>query len=124
MWISRSCLAELSLSDFMDFDEYQKETAKTAIYPKEREDEYLALGLASEAGEYAGRVKKTIRDRGGIIGESEREARKYELGDVMWYIARSADQLGYSLEEIAVANIEKLRERQRKGTINGSGDNR
>lgn len=108
----------------MDFNEYQKETAKTAIYPKEKEDEYLALGLASEAGEYAGRVKKTIRDKKGIIDAEEREARKYELGDVMWYLARSADQLGYSLEEIAKANIEKLSARQKKGTLKGSGDYR
>lgn len=108
----------------MNFNEYQNETQKTAIYPKEREDEYLALGLASEAGEYAGRVKKTIRDKKGIIDDAEKEARKYELGDVLWYVARSADQLGLKLEEVASANLSKLKARKQHGTLQGSGDKR
>ena len=108
----------------MDFKQYQEETQKTAIYPKDREDEYLALGIASEAGEYAGRAKKTIRDKQGKIDDNEKIERAKELGDCMWYISQIATQLGFTLEEIAEMNIRKLRDRQNRDAIKGSGDNR
>jgi len=85
---------------------------------------YLTLGLVDEAGEVAGKVKKLYRDSGGIITEEHRHAILLELGDCAWYLTQLATNLGYTLEEVAEANIEKLRSRYERGVIGGSGDNR
>jgi len=102
----------------MEFDAYLDEARKTAIYPRKQAFEYLALGLASEAGEVAGKVKKWIRDDHCGPGIA------HELGDVLWYVAMIADEYGYSLEEIVQLNVAKLRDRQERGVIQGSGDER
>ena len=59
-----------------------------------------------------------------IVALTEKDALILELGDVLWYIAALADELGIPLEEIAIQNIEKLRGRHARGTIKGEGDNR
>jgi NTP pyrophosphatase (non-canonical NTP hydrolase) len=108
----------------MDFTEYQREATKTAIYPKEKGLEYTALGLCSEAGEVAGKVKKIIRDKDGIVSEEDSIELAKELGDCIWYCAALANELQMDLNIIAHGNILKLMLRQEKGTIQGSGDNR
>ena len=108
----------------MTFDEYQKTARSTAIYPPEHRVIYPALGLASEAGEVAGKVKKSLRDDHGEISAERREKIKDELGDVLWYAAQLATDLNASLEEIAANNLGKLRSRQDRGTLSGSGDDR
>ncbi|NIQ53072.1 MAG: hypothetical protein GWN71_19130 [Gammaproteobacteria bacterium] len=85
---------------------------------------YPTLKLAGEAGEFAEKVGKIIRDRGGDIGDEEREALAGELGDVLWYVAEVATVLGLDLDDVGVANLEKLRSRARRGVIRGSGDRR
>jgi NTP pyrophosphatase (non-canonical NTP hydrolase) len=47
-----------------------------------------------------------------------------ELGDVLWYVAQLASELGLELEDIARENLEKLSSRQRRGVLSGSGDER
>jgi NTP pyrophosphatase (non-canonical NTP hydrolase) len=47
-----------------------------------------------------------------------------ELGDVLWYCATMADELGVNLEDVAISNINKLADRLNRGKIKGSGDNR
>lgn len=84
---------------------------------------YDGLGLG-EAGEVQGKIKKIIRDDGGIITEEAKEEIKKELGDVMWYIASMCQNLGITMESVATANIEKLQSRHLRGTVHGSGDNR
>lgn len=108
----------------MNFNEYQAETDKTAIYPDSRAIEYLVLGLASEAGEVAGKLKKIIRDREGVIGAHEANVICDEIGDVLWYISQIALELNVSLQEVAEKNIAKLQSRKERGVIGGSGDNR
>lgn len=109
----------------MDFTEYQKLSRQTALYPSHGSNwVYPTLGLVNEAGEVAGKLKKVIRDRNGIIDEECRQDIAKELGDVLWYIAQLAAELNLSLEEIAVKNIEKLHSRLERGTLQGSGDNR
>lgn len=108
----------------MGFNEYQAETDKTAIYPEEKAIEYLVLGLASEAGEVAGKLKKIIRDRESVIGVHESQVLCDEVGDVLWYISQIALELNVTLQEVADRNIAKLQSRQQRGVIGGSGDNR
>lgn len=113
----------------MKFDDYQKRTAETAIYPGAGSGsyealQYVALGLTSEAGEVAGKIKKIYRDKGGEVGLEDKAALYSELGDVLWYAARFADELQASLGEAAQINLEKLFDRKERGVIGGSGDNR
>ena len=109
----------------MDLNEYQQKSRKTAAYPAIRHPViYPTLGLANEAGEVAGKVKKIFRDKQGIIGEVECQALKGELGDVLWYIAQVCTELGLTLDDVAQANIEKLYSRLERGKIGGDGDNR
>jgi len=108
----------------VDFDSYQQAARKTALYADAYRVTYPALGLASEAGEVAGKVKKVLRDRGGDFSEEQRVAIGDELGDVLWYVAILAADLGLSLETIAAGNVDKLRSRLERGTIQGDGDRR
>jgi len=116
------------MSDF-DFHEYQLATAETAIYPGALEGNvdalsYVVLGLTGEAGEIANKTKKIIRDKGGAITDEDRREISKEIGDVLWYLTRLADELGDSIENIAYNNAAKLRSRKERGVISGSGDNR
>src|ERR687894_79138 len=107
----------------MDFSEYQSLSRRTATYPRAGEDlTYPALGLCGEAGEVAEKVKKTIRDDGGVLSEERRGALARELGDVLWYTAQLATEAGLELERIAQDNLEKLLSRQERGVLRGSGD--
>lgn len=106
----------------MEFFEYQKRAASTAIYDNKFSVLYPALGLAGEAGEVADKVKKIIRDNKSLVEEKKELAK--ELGDVLWYINALARDIGYSLEVIAEMNLEKLESRKERGTLQGNGDNR
>jgi NTP pyrophosphatase (non-canonical NTP hydrolase) len=109
----------------MDFREYQTKSRKTASYPAIGHPViYPTLGLANEAGEVAGKIKKVFRDKDGQISEETRQALKAELGDVLWYISQVATELDLSLDEIAESNISKLYDRLQRGKIGGDGDNR
>lgn len=106
------------------FNDYQNYIREFCKYPEAGEGTkgalaYAALGLTGEAGEYSEKVKKLIRD-----GYIDKEAAAKELGDVLWYLTRSAEELGYKLEDIAKMNYEKLKSRKERGVLQGSGDNR
>ncbi len=109
----------------MNFTDYQTKSRKTAKYPAIGHPViYPTLGLTNEAGEVAGKIKKIFRDKNGVIGASEREALKGELGDVLWYLAQVCTELDLSLDEVAEHNIEKLYSRLERGKIGGDGDDR
>lgn len=108
----------------MTFDEYQRLALSTAIYPTESGVVYPVLGLAGEAGEVADKVKKTIRDHGGRFDAERRHAIALEAGDVLWYLAALARELGMDLDEIARLNVEKILSRRDRGKIHGEGDGR
>lgn len=84
--------------------------------------DYALFNLAGEVGEVLSLEAKLIRD-GGSIDEYRAKLKK-ELGDVLWHIAAIAKDNGMALEEVAVANIDKLADRQARNKLNGSGDNR
>jgi len=109
----------------MDFKEYQEQSRETAIYPDVGDNwVYPALGLGGEVGEIQEKLKKVIRDKAGVIDDEIRALLAKELGDVLWYISQLASELGLSLDSIAGSNIEKLRSRQVRGKLQGSGDER
>lgn len=112
-----------------DVYEYQMWTRTTAKYPKgtaefEASLPYLVMGLAGEAGEVANKYKKIIRDQSGILEPQDGYDIISELGDVMWYLTRIADELGYGINDIMTHNHDKLESRLARGVIGGSGDNR
>jgi NTP pyrophosphatase (non-canonical NTP hydrolase) len=82
------------------------------------------LGLCGEAGEVADKVKKVLRDGAGEFNSEQKQAIAMELGDVLWYVSQLADELGFGLEAIAEANLEKLQSRAARNVISGSGDQR
>ncbi|HPN96485.1 MAG TPA: nucleoside triphosphate pyrophosphohydrolase family protein [Candidatus Moranbacteria bacterium] len=109
----------------MNFEEYQKKSRLTAKYPDAGKNYiYPTLGLAGESGEVAEKIKKVIRDKGGVITDETKEEIKKELGDVLWYVAQIATELGLSLDEVVEKNIEKLYSRMERGKLGGDGDNR
>lgn len=85
---------------------------------------YPALGLNGEAGEVAEKVKKVLRDNGGVFTDEAKEEIAKELGDCLWYICALADDMGYTLNDIAQMNVDKLTSRKNRDMIHGNGDNR
>jgi NTP pyrophosphatase (non-canonical NTP hydrolase) len=109
----------------MTFEEYQKIAKTTAQYPKIGESYiYPCLGLAGESGELLNKIKKIFRDDGGSLTDSRIEEIKNELGDLLWYLSQISEELNLSLEDIAESNINKLKSRKVRRTIQGDGDNR
>lgn len=106
----------------MSFASYQDAATITAIYPGQQSDAglaYVALGLAGEAGEFAEKVKKKLRD-----GTWDPTLAAKELGDVLWYIAAACEEINASMTHVAKQNLEKLAKRQADNTLQGSGDTR
>lgn len=106
----------------MDFDDYQDTTPKTAVYPKERELEYLLYGLCSEVGELHGKVKKVVR--GDKSMDESLAAVEGEIGDILWYISQLCNHFDFRMMSVAYHNIQKLRTRAEEGKIKGEGDER
>lgn len=103
----------------MNLTDYTFFTRTTAIYPEKQALECLALGLCSEAGEVAGKVKKLLRDK-----TWDHTAVEAELGDVFYYLCRLCDELNINPENILQQNYEKLSSRLARNCISGSGDYR
>lgn len=117
---------ELALSlDVTDFDTYQTLSRATAIYPNQDNNIYYpAMGLVGEAGEVINKVKKVMRDDADVLTDEKREQIAQEIGDVLWYSAQLATELGMNLSEIASHNLKHLYDRKARGVNTGSGDNR
>ena len=108
----------------MTLDEYQNHALETAIYPKQYKIIYPALGITGEAGECSDKVKKVIRDNNGEFTDDRKREIAKEIGDVLWYCAALAHDIGYTLNEVGEMNVEKLNSRKERNKINGNGDNR
>lgn len=120
---------------------YQRIATKSAIYPGQGTPfglMYAALGLA-EAGEVQNKVKKAFRDDGVIDFEPhgdftavyyepltpERKAQIIkELGGALWYIAAVCNEIGVTMSEVALQNLDELCSRGERGTLSGDGDDR
>ena len=117
----------------MNFNEYQNQAIRTdvaynATTKSSRYNGYMekALGLAGETGEVLEIIKKMIRDKGGVFEttQEDREKLKKELGDVLWYLSALAFYNDIELDDVARTNLSKLKDRQERNKIHGSGDNR
>lgn len=103
----------------MNLNEYQN-TAMTFRLPSATEA-YALFNLGAEAGEVLGVHAKAVRD--GRKFDYDQNIKK-ELGDVLWHVAAIAIDNGFTLEDVALANISKLSKRKAENTIQGSGDDR
>jgi NTP pyrophosphatase (non-canonical NTP hydrolase) len=109
----------------LTLNDYQKSALKTTRgHDQPDEMLHLVLGLVGETGEVAEKFKKLVRDKNSDVAQLDLDDMKKELGDVLWYLAVLADYLGVPLEEIGNKNLAKLADRQKRGVLKGSGDNR
>ena len=112
----------------LTLNEYQSMALETAIYPEEFKVIYPTLGITGEAGEVSDKIKKLIRDKGykgGPIEDAkDQEDIALELGDVLWYVATLAHDIGFTLEQVAMMNYFKLQKRKEQNKLGGSGDHR
>lgn len=110
----------------MTFEEYQKQALSTVLTTGDEFKDLLhwVLGLTGEAGEVAEKLKKIVRDKNSLVSEEDKIEMAKELGDVLWYLAVFAHDLGVPLDTIARQNLDKLQSRKARGVLGGSGDNR
>ena len=108
----------------MTVNEYQEKAVSTAIYGAGSKVNYPILGLVGEAGEIANKYKKVLRDTNGEMSPEQNIALRDELGDVLWYCAALAKDLGTDLQTICEMNLAKLAARKAANTLHGSGDKR
>lgn len=108
----------------MTFDEFHKKAYPRLELQKGTHLLIYGLGLAEEAGEVAGKIKKLYRDKEGIVDDNFEESIVKELGDVLFYIRNVCDTLGLNIEDAAFASINKLNDREKRGTLHGEGDDR
>jgi NTP pyrophosphatase (non-canonical NTP hydrolase) len=110
----------------MTLNEYQKQALVTAVFTGDefKDLSHWVLGISGEAGEIAEKIKKIIRDKDAVLTSQDKEELVKEMGDVLWYLAVLTKHIGYDFSEVGDRNIAKLRSRQARGKIQGSGDNR
>ena len=95
----------------MTFNYYQIAAQRTANPADPIRLATAGLGVAGEAGELAGAIKKHLSHGHDLDLEKIKE----EAGDVLWYLAEIAATCGFTLEDVALANIAKLRRRYPDG---------
>ena len=128
----------------MELNDYQNKAMSTCM-DSSCNMSYMAMGLVSEVGELTGKIAKAIRKGDIYIGSESNESDlhysksfledsyrcyqwemdlMHELGDILWFAAGIAEVMRWTLDEVAEENISKLASRQKRGVIEGEGDNR
>ena len=118
----------------MTLNEYQRQ-AMTTCMPSSENFSYMFLNLVGEVGEFASKVAKAIRKGNAEISHSklsrigdtdmlatQEEELKKEAGDILWQLSGVCSVMGWSFEEVAQMNLDKLAARKAVGTIDGNGD--
>ena len=99
----------------------------------------MFLNLVGEVGELASKVAKALRKETGMMDGSNFYYYKFqeegmpsseelyaelmkEAGDILWQLSGLCSVMGWSLEEVAQMNLDKLAARKVAGTIDGNGD--
>lgn len=122
----------------MQLNDYQK-AAMTTCMESSNNFSYMFLNLVGEVGEFASKVAKQIRKGNVSVGGKtlpnqllstlegddfanlDAELMK-EAGDILWQLSGVCTVMGWSLEEVAQMNLDKLAARKAVGTIDGNGD--
>lgn len=118
----------------MELNQYH-EKAMTTCMPSSENFSYMFLNLVGEVGEFASKVAKAIRKGNAEISHSklsrigdtdmlatQDEELKKEAGDILWQLSGVCSVMGWSLNEVAQMNLDKLAARKAVGTIDGNGD--
>lgn len=99
-------------TDQLAMNDYQRMARRTAGTKRNYEKRGEALlGLAGEVGEMCDHYKK-FKHQGHDL---DYDHMADEAGDVLWYLAEIADAFGFTLEDIARRNIDKLLKRYPDG---------
>lgn len=109
-----------------NFNNYQNKCVELKKYPDKNDLQalvYCTLAMGGETGELQNKVKKLMRGDKELTPEVRQDLLN-ELGDVLWYVAMTAYELGCPLEMVANMNLDKLHGRLDRGTLKGDGDNR
>lgn len=121
----------------MELNEYQDKAMSTCMSSSDN-FAYMMLNLVGEVSELASKVAKHIRkDEFGITSnglagnyltndklEEYENSMKLEVSDICWQVAGLCKVMGWTLEEVCQANIDKLSSRKDRNVIEGNGDNR
>lgn len=118
----------------MELNEYQKR-AMTTCTESSRNYGYMFLNLVGEVGEFASKCAKFIRKGQARFNDSnefcpqnvskeDRQNLRKELGDILWQLSGLCRVMGWTLEDVARENLQKLADRQTRNVIVGEGDNR
>lgn len=122
----------------LTLNEYQKRAMSTCM-PSCENISYMLLNLVGEVGEFSSKIAKHIRKgnmtiggkclpnglhtmlEGELLVNADIELMK-EAGDILWQLSGLCSIMGWSLDDIAKMNLDKLAARKEAGTIDGSGD--
>lgn len=113
----------LGYMEKLTFEQYDRWLSSNILNPQ-RDLLLQVLGICGEAGEIAEKMKKIVRDKKGIISEEDKALMAKELGDVLWYLARFAQSIDMTIEDVALLNMKKLESRKERGVVLGNGDER
>lgn len=121
----------------LTLNEYQRR-AMTTCMPSCNNFSYMFLNLVGEVGELASKAAKHIRNEKAVIAwnslitecgnnfldDNEIADMRKEAGDCLWQLAGLCHVMGWSLDDVAIENLQKLADRKERHVIDGSGDNR
>lgn len=119
----------------MTLNSYQKKAMSTCMRTSANFG-YMMLNLVGEVGEFASKVAKSIRKGDALLGcssqllytctydkaDERNEELKKEAGDILWQLSGLCKIMGWTLEEVAQMNLDKLATRKANHTIDGNGD--
>jgi hypothetical protein len=93
------------------YKDFVLERARHSTITKDPQLAFHALGMVCEAGEAGDVIKKIVR------GDNNVDPRNFllECGDVLYYMTKALDCLGYTIEDAMNGNIEKLTHRDKYG---------
>lgn len=108
----------------MQANQYQRDAQMFAVFPLDTSGwDYVLSALPEELGEFSAIFAKAARKgKGRNLTDAERKQAISELGDISWGIAIAAKLLGVSMDTVLSNNLNKLEERKRTNTIEGSGE--
>ena len=97
------------INNLKEYQELCKKTAKK-FRNKEKELFTWGLGIAGEAGDIAGCIKKTLSHN-----NDQKQGIKENIGDTLWYAAMICNYFNWNMDKVLEENVKKLQKRYPKG---------